>query len=85
MFLITFIELVCIYASSSFQQHISNLSQHKSHIIKGDNNMAEVRDPCTTHRLYPTVELFTLLNGASHVSSISQGCILTSETNSGLN
>lgn len=83
MFLNAFIELVCIYASLSFQQHISNLSQHKSHIIKGNNNMAEVRDPFTAHR-YPTVELFILLNGVSHVSSISQGCILTSETNSGL-
>lgn len=84
MFLNTFIELVSIYAYFSFQQHISNLSHHKSHIIKGNNNMGEVRDRCTTPK-YPTVELFTLLNGGSHVSCISQGCTLTSETNSGLN
>lgn len=84
MFLNTFIELLCIYASLSFQQHISNLSQHKSHVVKSNDNMAKVKDPCTTHR-WPTVELFTLLNGASHVSSLSQGCILASETNSGLN
>lgn len=80
----TFTELACIYASLSFQKHISNLSQHKSHIIKRNDNTAKARDLCATQS-YPTGELFTLLNGASHVPCISQGCTLTSETNSGLN
>lgn len=70
MFLNTFIEPVCIHASLSFQQHTPNLSQRKSHIVKSNDNMAKVRDLCTSHRC-PTVELFTLLNGASHVSSLS--------------
>lgn len=39
-------------------------------IIKGNDNRAKAGDPCITHR-HPTGELFTLLNSASHISSIS--------------